>query len=307
MSGDLKRFMARGLCFAAVWLAMLAALNHFYVRTNGYKSLDCTFKFYLVPDGIQVANLGSSHGEYGLDYSGIRGVTGFNFALSGQSLYSDLQVLEKFADRLAEGCTVIIPLSYFSFVQARDHNNQHVLYYRWLDYGSIQNRDPVEYVRFRLLPVINAGFNLKYLIRDKKAVEFHYIPSMLGDNVEEFRKYARLHLQYCRDLMHEGGYEAFNRENLEGIIRLCLERGFRPVLITTPYTRYYNELFSQEFLDGFHATISDICHRYGLTYLDYSHDPRFAETLEWFVDSDHLNDKGRKAFTEILLKDLGVI
>lgn len=39
-------------------------------------------------------------------------------------------------------------------------------------------------------------------------------------------------------------------------------------------------------------------------YLDYSHDERFENNLEYFIDGDHLNEKGAKYFTEILLEDL---
>lgn len=132
---ELKKFIIRGTCFVAIGLVLLAVLNFFYVRTNGHKSIDDTFKFYLMPDDIGVVNLGSSHGEYGISYDGIEGITGFNLALIGQSLYYDLKLLQKYRDRLADDCTVVIPISYFSFVQQRDFNDQRKIYYRILDYG----------------------------------------------------------------------------------------------------------------------------------------------------------------------------
>ena len=55
----MKKFMIRGSCFAAIGLMLLAVVNTFYIRTNGYRSLDDTFKFYLIPEDIEVANMGS--------------------------------------------------------------------------------------------------------------------------------------------------------------------------------------------------------------------------------------------------------
>ncbi|MEG0517033.1 MAG: hypothetical protein RR523_15440, partial [Cetobacterium sp.] len=39
-------------------------------------------------------------------------------------------------------------------------------------------------------------------------------------------------------------------------------------------------------------------------YLDYSHDARFERDLNLFLDDDHLNEKGAKKFTTIILNDL---
>ena len=182
----MKKFVARGFCFAAIGLALLCLLNFFYVRTNGYKSLDGVYKLNALPENIQVMNLGSSHGEFGLDYSGIVGLTGFNFGLRGQSPYLDLQVLKKFSPKLYDGCVVIIPVSCFSFIQDKDYDRQHILYYGILDYGAIPNHSPMEYVKFKLLPILSASFNAKYLVKDKKTVDWDLFAGVGPD--EEFYK-----------------------------------------------------------------------------------------------------------------------
>ena len=58
-----------------------------------------TDKFQSVPDGIQVANLGNSHGARSFDYAQLREITGFNFGLSAQPLPDDWAVLNYYQDR----------------------------------------------------------------------------------------------------------------------------------------------------------------------------------------------------------------
>jgi hypothetical protein len=304
----MKKFVARGFCFAAIGLALLCLLNFFYVRTNGYKSLDGVYKLNALPENIQVMNLGSSHGEFGLDYSGIVGLTGFNFGLRGQSLYLDLQMLKKYRDRLDEGCVVIIPLSYFTFLQAKDHSNQHILYYKYLDYGSIPNHSLIEYVKFKLLPILSASFNAKYLIKDKRSVEPELFLSQ-GADEEFYKKTAKEHSWLYHLFVEENKKRPHNEENAETlgeIIKFCRENGFKPVLITTPFTNYYNIWYTDRIYSEFIAAINEVCEKHDVPYLDYSHDPRFANRLEWFSDSDHLSPEGRKVFTEILLRDIGL-
>jgi len=309
-----KKFLLRGASFWAIGLALLVGVNHLYVNTNGYKSLDETFKFYLMPDGIQVANFGSSHGAYGFDYRGLEGITGFNFGLPGQSLHYDLELLKRYGDRLAEGCTVLIPVSYFSFDQKKDSYNQRLIYYRLLDFKAVNNHRWEEYVRLRLLPILSASFNAKFLLKDKKDISFniywmydllnvHYAP----DDIEGYRQNAKRHLEYFQAITGQGENEAYNTKCLEEMIEYCRENGFRPVLLTMPFTRYYNEMFGEEFHREFRAKIKRLCEKHGVPYYDYSQDPRITENLEFFMDSNHLGPEGSKAFTRMVLSDLGLI
>lgn len=300
----MKKFIFRGACFAAIALILLSVLNLLYVRTNGYKSLDGTYKFRTVPDGINVMNLGSSHGEFGLDYGGIDTVTGFNFGLRGQSHYFDLQVLKEYGSKLAEGCVVLIPVSCVSLLQGIDPD-QRILYYRVLAYGSIPDHDAVEYIRFRLLPILTASFNARYLIKDREDVDPDLFACQGAD--EEFYIHNALYYYgLYEDLKREGAGSGYNVGILGEMIAFCRDNGFKPVLITTPFTNHYNYWYTADDYSEFYAAIACLTEEYGVPYLDYSHDPRFGERLDLFGDSDHLNPAGRKMFTQILLADLGI-
>ncbi len=310
----MRKFIFRGICFVAIGLALLTLVNHFYIRTNGYRSLDDMFKFYLMPEGIEVANLGSSHAAYGLYYEDIEEITGFNFALPGQSLYYDLKMLERFGDRLAEGCTVVIPLSYFSFDQQAGYHVENRWYYKLLGYNTVTGHRITDYVRLGLWPFLSASFNAKFLVKDKDRIEFdiYWIYAFFGIELKEdepkgWRQSARDALAYYHRITGQGENVGFNMACLDGIIAYCESNGLKPVLITTPVTKYYYNVFPEEIREEFYARVKEVRERYGIPYIDYSRDKRLTNNLSMFGDSNHLNDNGRRVFTKVLLSDLGLI
>ena len=76
------------------------------------------------------------------------------------------------------------------------------------------------------------------------------------------------------------------------------------MLITTPFSVYYNAPVPEDFLDRFHSTINRIASDTGVNYYDYSHDERFSDHLSLFSDSDHLNDAGAAYFTQLLAEEI---
>lgn len=93
-------------------------------------------------------------------------------------------------------------------------------------------------------------------------------------------------------------------EQLYAIINYCKEHELTPVLITTPFSVYYNAPVPEDFLDRFHSTINRIASDTGVNYYDYSHDERFSDHLSLFSDSDHLNDAGAAYFTQLLAEEI---
>jgi hypothetical protein len=310
---NLKKFLFRGFCFVSIGLALLFALNALYVRTNGYRSLDDTGKFSVDSSDLDVINLGSSHGQCAFDYSEIEGIDGANLGLTGQNFYFDFEVLKKCGKNLPQGSTVIISVSDFSFDSLMESDNQRTLYYKILDYGSIPNHSLVEYVELGLLPILNAKANIKYLLKDKSSAEHVINPYVLDNNDADLWKSNARDRAKESELKHEVSEEGqkenyqMNIEKLGEIVEYCQERGYKAALVTTPFTKYYNEIVPEEYLNEMHKATSEVCRKYGLSYLDYSHDPRFTERLEYFIDATHLNSLGAKTFTDIVLSDLGII
>ena len=124
-----------------------------------------------------------------------------------------------------------------------------------------------------------------------------------GINVDEFIQNAQT--RYDR---HFGGKEEYflpeRIEELREIIIYCQEHNITPVLITTPFSKYYSELVSDEFLQEFYDTIHTIADDTQVNYYDYSRDPRFYENLELFSDPDHLTEDGALYFTDLLWDEI---
>ena len=91
---------------------------------------------------------------------------------------------------------------------------------------------------------------------------------------------------------------------LRRLLSDCIENGYRPVLVTTPYLDEFTRNFSESFLDQFQAECQAYADDFGIPYLDYSRDDRFAHTSKYFVDTDHLSSDGSEAFMDLFFDDL---
>lgn len=76
------------------------------------------------------------------------------------------------------------------------------------------------------------------------------------------------------------------------------------MLITTPFSKYYTDLIPEDFLNEFQTTVNTIAAETGTRYYDYSNDSRFRENLEYFSDSDHLNEAGAAYFSGLLWEEV---
>ena len=124
-----------------------------------------------------------------------------------------------------------------------------------------------------------------------------------AETVAEFE--ARGLARYQRHFENKDEYfEEDKKQNLIDLITLCKENNITPVLITTPFTVYYNQYVSADFLYEFYSVINEIALEYGVSYYDYSHDERFQTNLKYFGDADHLNPDGAVYFTALLTEEV---
>ncbi len=77
----------------------------------------------------------------------------------------------------------------------------------------------------------------------------------------------------------------------------------KPVLITMPLHESYKEHFDNAFLNDFYNDIDTLLDQYpNAVYYDYSEYK--SERTDLFMDSDHLNKKGREVFTNEVIEQL---
>lgn len=147
---------------------LIVVLNRFYVNGYYYRDVYSEIdKMYDVPYGIQMVNLGTSHGLASFQYPE-DGVTRYNLALSGEDIYHDFATLKQFADHLAPGCIVALPTSYFSFCMSTEEPSQK-RYYAYLDREYLRGFSYETLINAKYLPVLRSGeFIIKDLIKDQE-------------------------------------------------------------------------------------------------------------------------------------------
>ena len=97
------------------------------------------------------------------------------------------------------------------------------------------------------------------------------------------------------------------RKILIDLIKFSKAKNLVPVLVTTPQSYLYNERVSvldykKRIYENLEMVYTELNEK--PLYLDYSHDERFVNNLEFFFDDNHLNEKGAKIFTDIVFEDL---
>ncbi len=364
--GNMKAFLVKCVLAVCIVFCCLFYLDMMYEQKSDNPIPEINL-FNFIPDEIQIANFGSSHGQCAFDWNPLsneRGFQTFNFALTSQSFEYDYALLNMHKDDFAEGSIVFIPVSYFSFNrEATDPNDIEAIsirYYRLLsprynpDYSLYKD---LVAVRF---PVLSAGEELFNLFK----------PPVVFPSLSENRQnilYAAEAIPADTDAADDGGaapesspadvvmpqgeavpgseavpeeaapqtpeqiygpemvqdfenkgaaryqrhfegkteyFEADKEQDLRNMIELCQKRSMTPILITTPFSYYYNQYVTEEFLNEFYAKINQIAGEYGISYYDYSHDERFQTRLEYFGDADHLNEEGAVYFTSLLMEEV---
>lgn len=260
---------------------------------------------------IQICNIGSSHAEYAFNYdkfSDQYGYNCFNFAMSSQTYNYDYAIMSMYKENFADDCVMFIPVSYFSFnnevINDTERESLQAKYYTFLSPKYIPDYDPYVDIVTHYFPILSAGediikifpsLSLKALAAENATAT---VPS-----AEEFMEKAQN--RYHRHMDNKEEYFLPERiENLYDILRFCKDNGITPVLITTPYTGYYSDLFSAQFKEEFYQTVHTVAQETGTPYYDYSEDERFSEKLEYFADADHLNTDGAKYFMSIIQEEI---
>lgn len=342
----MKSFIVKSVLAVCITLFCLFYLDIMYEQ-KADNPIPEVNKFNFVPEGIQVANMGSSHGEAAFNWDPLvhnRNMKCFNFALASQGYPYDYALINMHKDDFAKGSILLIPVSYFSFnteaVTPEDQEAISVRYYRILspqynpDYSLYKD---IGAIRF---PILSAGDKIFELFKppitfpslsDNRqnivyAAELgsegngggsqepitEAVPETPAASPEEIYGAEKVQefeskglARYQRHFDNKSVYfEEDKKQDLINMLQICKEKEITPILITTPFTVYYNQYVSAEFLDGFYQTIHEIASAQGVSYYDYSHDERFVTNLQYFGDADHLNPEGAVYFTNLIMEEI---
>lgn len=311
-------FLIKCIAVSATAVLLLFLLNRPYRKIDDEKYMDMWDLRMLgnQVDNVRLANIGSSHGAYDFVYDAFteNGISCFNFGHTSQTYEYDLALLAEYGHHLDKGGVLLIPVSYFSFNNETANETEaqalSVKYYHFLSPKNMPDYDLFTDVVTNRLPILSAGEELLKLLPKTTlsltvfaAEEAPAPPEMDEAAVAEFANRATQRFE--RHFNNKEEYFLPEREEqLYAIIGYCKEHELTPVLITTPFSSYYNNPVPEDFLDRFYGTINRIAADTNVSYYDYSHDQRFSENLIYFSDSDHLNQEGAAYFMEILTEEM---
>lgn len=304
----MKHFFVKVLSLLLACMLLLLAASPVYLlmlNTDYERNEDLTLKFKYVPDVVDVAVFGSSHAGNGFQPPRYHDGELFSFNMSMQSPIMDNRLYFHFRDHLAEHALVVIDLSYFSLYYNNTHSVNH--FKRYCSFLTLRELPNWSAKLYRLFRIIDFDFNpvASFLLNKTAELEpFHTTTTSERFSQEQLdtigSDLAKTFIGFAGDQTIDQEIDTALREMLED----CLSRGYRPVLVTTPYQPALNENFSEAFLEKFTADCTSYAKDYGIPYLDYSHDERFSNTPAYFVDTDHLTSDGSEAFMKIFFQDV---
>ncbi len=264
-----------------------------------------------------VVNVGNSHARYGINYKDLTDTSGLNLALDSQDFQYDRAMLKQYDQYMDEDTVVVICISYFSFYNRFGETNSTARYYYLLNAVNNPNFKLQDHLIERFFPMI--GINkLNIFLDDLHSGILFYSPEKDDDTEAEdmaaedgieneaLEESAQLAYQRHLDMMDE--YKETKQASTEDLYAMIAEqtaKGRRVVLVTTPFSDAYADLFKAEgiALDTFYEDIGKAQSQFGIEYLDYSQDPRFRSN-KLYRDADHLNLFGAEKFTQILIEDI---
>lgn len=309
---QLKKFVISNIVISFLILTCSYFISRYYdnfVNVNTVK-----FKLYdsLKNKSVNIVNVGSSHTLHGIEYNQDNCI---NLALPSQSYYYDLKLLERYRAKIKSDAILIIPISIFSYYASNE--NSEINYISLLPYKNLKNTDRLDYLLIKYLsgvmPFSNILKSIKYFIQYGFIKHITEYPKDLPLEKRQIEsdKTVLGHITRKKDLGNKLIREG--ETNLIQILRLAQENNWKIVFITTPFSRMYldglEKLEENVFEKRIYNNLEETKKQFGINfaYLDYSRDNRFIDRTDLFLDDDHLNEKGAKIFTKILLDDISKI
>lgn len=295
----MKKFVLRILLILVVSLLIVEAVNFvycFFYKADRLTAYDNP-EFRDMPETLTYINVGSSHGGQSFRYAPLGEEIyseAFNFGMGGQSYVYDYKLLTDYEELINDqGGVLLIPISIFSLYvdekKASDYASKILRYYPILDYRLIDGGNFTDYILYKYvyphLPVLRMA--------DKQINTIFYHPN---PNIE----FEDGRMEYDREgfpVVVQANYDA-----LLQIIALGKVHHMRVVLITTPVQEEYYQSYGSQYLERFHADVEALVQETQVEYWNYEN--LYPEQEELFYDSNHLNEDGAAAFTQLVFDRL---
>lgn len=308
-------------------------LNVLLYQTEWYKSFFLDIEHEIYPDNTwyrnhdernyDLVNLGSSGGKWAFDYSGLT-VKAMNWAQQPQTLVEDYNLLRCYHSILRQGGFVVITIMPFTGV------NKQTGLYDAMKYLKLNTQgEPIEphmyweaqqYANNPLL--LGKKKAIKTIIRHLRGREVKV--DKIGNAALEHNPMSEDRLKQDADMWMAGWKHQFSIDDFEApltsqnqlgrtfrvrimreLVDFCFERGYKPVYVIPPVTKFLAEKFTTRFREIYIYDYLKEVER-NITLLDYSNVNELMAS-ELYFNSFFLNAKGRKVFTNRVLNDIGLI
>lgn len=300
-------------------------------KTNWYKNFFVDSEHENYPDNywyrkhdernFDVVNLGSSGGKWAFDYNGT-GLKGMNWTYQPQTLYEDYQLLRHYHSILKKKGVVIITIMPFTGLNKKTGLFDALKYMKLDTQGEpIQPYMAKEALRFAEYPILFKKPAVKALIKyfigkDK--------PRDYSTQNADHNKMTDDQLVTDAAMWISGWKHQFNitdfdapttEENQKGrdyriklmreLIDFCAERDYKPVYVIPPVTEYLDHYFTPKFKQTYYYEFLKQVDR-DVLLLDYTADKSLMDSYLYF-NSFFFNKRGRKIFTQRVLRDVGLV
>lgn len=304
----MRRFIIQVLLVGAVPLAMVYAVAEWTV-TDSQKFIS------KITPHKEIVVLGTSHG---FDFKSISPRMAFlNFAKDGSTPYYDLQKMRWLHNHrlLEEEAVIILPVSYFAFGLDQNRTDRGPAsgfeneFYFYLDRDQIYDYSLKKDIALRVfsfqefvekhtgIPKSFGGLSLdQQQIHPANPNKFSHEAQLQQHAKGRVRNHQRL-ANYAP--------ETPNYLYFQQLLKEAKAHGYRPILVTVPYSSFYNNGFNQAWLDKeYFSKMQRLAEETGVPYLNYSAWPEISDRPELFEDSDHLNEAGTDVFNALFFDDL---
>ena len=295
-----------------VFLVLFLGVNEAYRRTNNYKN-----RYFRVShlmnitdnDKFDVINLGSSQPFFGFDYSKIRHLHGYNFAVYPQYFEMDYAVLQQFANNVKKNGIVIICISLLNFFGGGKVNAN--VYYPILKKKLIPGYNILSWLSYRF-PLFFKPHFIRYVFKDScpKEYEIEAHPCFAEEQYEEdadgyirrWNKGFGINIPSMEiNVQNKLNFQK-NIRVLQDMVSFCRANELKPVFVMLPTTEYLTSRFTDLFVDEYVIKLIRQAAK-DIPFLNYFGKKQYMNQ-EWYMSSFFLNARGRCAMTETILNDI---
>ncbi len=309
------------LCFMfIVGVIVLLLLNSLYRRSIAYKNTNVDILKFKnkIPENLKLVSFGSTYAMYAFNSYSNLNLNAFNFSIEAQSLEIDNILLRKYSSHLAPGAIVVFGLAACVTYYRYSMVTNKLRYYDFLNKNDIPDYSIIKALKHYFpLPLFHLKRMVKSYIkqRELKDIYTNYPSSLSQDMMKKNMKgmangwislFNLCDLKQKDNNSNNEQNKNFNTKLLRSMFEFCLSKGWKPIVVITPFSDILNKYFGDEFISfSLGDMVNKASENLDVEILDYRTHPSFQQDYNLYLDGGfRLNLKGSIKFVKLLLQDL---